>query len=47
MKSRFGDDVRFKVYGPRRGILQRFAASAIDETVLNIEERAQYARFGL
>lgn len=47
MKERFGDKVRFRTYGPRRGLLGRFGAQMITDAVGSIEERAAYARFGL
>jgi signal peptide peptidase SppA len=47
MQARFGDKVQFRRYGQRRSILSRFGASAVQEAVAGIEERAAYARFGL
>lgn len=47
MKEKYGDKVRFRVYGPRRGLLGRFGMRMISDTMLTIEERAEYARFGL
>lgn len=47
MKARHGDKVSFQRYGPRRGLLQRFGASVLNEALAGIEERALYARFGL
>jgi serine protease SohB len=47
MKERFGDDVRFIPYGPRRGLLQRLGAQALGGAVGALEERAEFARFGL
>ncbi|MDF1854562.1 S49 family peptidase [Pseudooceanicola sp.] len=47
MKARFGDKVRFRQYGPRRGIAQRLGAAVIDDALGGIEERAAFARFGL
>jgi serine protease SohB len=47
MKERYGEKVRFRVYGPKRGLLQRIGASVFSDTVAAIEERAAYARFGL
>jgi serine protease SohB len=47
MKKRYGDKVRFNVFGPKRGFLKRLgmdAAAAIPEA---IEERALWARYGL
>lgn len=47
MKDRYGEKVRFRVYGVKRGLLQRLGASVLGDTVAAIEERAAYARFGL
>lgn len=47
MKDRFGDKVKFRRYGPRKGLLSRFGAQMVDDAVRGIEERAAYARFGL
>lgn len=47
MKSRFGDKVKFRRYGVRRGLLSRFGVQMVQDAVQGIEERAAYARFGL
>ena len=47
MKARHGDKVRFRRYGPRRGLLQRFGSAMIGDVAGWIEERAAFARFGL
>lgn len=47
MKELFGDKVRFRRYGPRRGLLSRLGGAALDEALGAIEERAAYARYGL
>ena len=47
MKKRFGDKVRFRRYGPRRGWLSRFGASVVEDGLAGIEERAAFARLGL
>ena len=47
MKDRFGDKVRFRRYGPKRGLFARFGARAVSEALSGFEERAAYARFGL
>lgn len=47
MKDRFGDKVRFRDYSPKRGLLSRFTAQAMQDAAQHIEERAAYARFGL
>ena len=43
MKARFGDEVQFKVYGQKKGLLSRFGATIMSQ----IEERSLWARFGL
>ncbi|MFT6675498.1 MAG: serine protease SohB [Sulfitobacter sp.] len=47
MKTRFGDKVKFRRYGVRRGLLSRFGVQMVQDAVQGIEERAAYARFGL
>ncbi len=47
MKDRYGDKVKFRVFGQRRSLLSRIGASVVNDTVHAIEERAAYARFGL
>jgi serine protease SohB len=47
MKKRFGDKVRFRRYGPRRGWMSRLGAHVVEDALAGIEERAAYARFGL
>ncbi len=47
MKARFGDKVKFRRYGLKRGLLSRFGAQMVQDTVQGIEERAAFARFGL
>jgi serine protease SohB len=47
MKSRFGDKVRFRVYGPKRGWMTRIGASIFGDVLHGIEERAAFGRFGL
>jgi serine protease SohB len=47
MKTRFGDKVRFRRYGPRRGLLSRFGASVVQDALAGVEERAAFARLGL
>ncbi|MFK7836360.1 MAG: S49 family peptidase [Sulfitobacter sp.] len=47
MQERFGDKVRFREYGPKRGLLSRFGSQMVQDAVQGIEERAAYARFGL
>lgn len=47
MKEIFGDKVKFRKYGQRRSLLKRFGVQIVNDTLHGIEERAQYARFGL
>lgn len=47
MQERFGDKVKFRRYGAKRGLLSRFGAQMVHDAVQGIEERAAYARFGL
>jgi len=43
----FGEKVRFRAYGVKRGIMQRLGVALVRDTISGIEERAEYARFGL
>jgi serine protease SohB len=47
MKERFGDKVRFKTYGPKKGWGQRLGSSLFDNASAQVEEKIAYARFGL
>ncbi|WP_212524982.1 S49 family peptidase [Actibacterium sp. MT2.3-13A] len=47
MKERFGDKVKFRDYGPRRSVWQRFGAQVLGGLAGELEERALWARFGL
>lgn len=47
MKNRFGDKVRFRRYGAKKGLLSRFGAQVVEDAVAGVEERAAFARFGL
>ena len=47
MKEKFGKEVPFRRYGMRRPMWQRFGATFAQDAVAGIEERAEYARFGL
>lgn len=46
-KARFGDKVKFRRYGQRRSLLQRFGASMFSDALGAVEDRAAFARFGL
>ena len=47
MKTRYGKDVRFRMYGQRRSLASRLGMSIADEALSAIEDRAGFARFGL
>ncbi|GFE64815.1 S49 family peptidase [Litoreibacter roseus] len=47
MKDRFGDDVAFTVYGQRRPLLQRFGARIVSDAFDQLDDKAQWARYGL
>lgn len=47
LKELYGDKVRFAKYGPKRGLFQRFGMSLAQDAISAVEERADYARFGL
>lgn len=47
MKEIFGDKVRFKRFEARKPLLPRLGASAVQGALAEIEERAEFARFGL
>lgn len=47
LKERFGDKVQLRRYGLRRSILSRFGAQVTQDALAGIEERAEFARFGL
>ncbi|WP_102224231.1 S49 family peptidase [Acidimangrovimonas sediminis] len=47
MKALYGDKVRFRTYGPKRGLLRRLGAEALSGVAAEAEDRALMARFGL
>lgn len=47
LKELYGDKVRFARYGRKRGLLQRFGMTVTQDALAAVEERADYARFGL
>ena len=47
MKERFGDKVRFQVFGQRRSLLSRFGMSLTDGIATSLAHRGLWARFGL
>lgn len=47
MKDRYGDKVRFNVFGPRRSIFQRFGSQLFSNALDGVNERALWAQYGL
>jgi signal peptide peptidase SppA len=47
MKTRFGEKVRFRRYGMKRPLLQRFGMHLVGDVLAGVEDRAAFARFGL
>lgn len=47
MKDIFGKDVKFRRYGAKRSLWSRFGSQIAQDAIAGIEERADYARFGL
>lgn len=47
LREKFGKKVKLRRYGVRRSVLQKFGASFAQDALSGIEERAQFARFGL
>ena len=47
LKERFGAKVRLRRYDTRRPFWQRFGASVAEDAIAAVEERAEFARFGL
>lgn len=47
LKQLYGDKVKLVPYGRRRGLWQRFGATIAGDAVAALEERADFARFGL
>jgi serine protease SohB len=47
MKARFGDKVQFRRYGLKRGWMSRIGAHVATDALAGIEERAEFARYGL
>ncbi|SFD89715.1 S49 family peptidase [Roseivivax sediminis] len=47
MKARFGDKVRFRRYDQRKPLLSRFGAGIAQDALASVEERADFARYGL
>ena len=47
MKQRYGDKVRLITYGPKRRLLARLGAQVVGDAWHGLEERTQFARYGL
>ncbi|UWS04376.1 S49 family peptidase [Phaeobacter inhibens] len=47
MQARFGPKVRFRRYGIKKPLLGRIGVQIAQDALSGIEERAEYARFGL
>jgi serine protease SohB len=47
LQERFGKKVKLRRYGTKKGLLSRFGAQVVGDALQGIEERAQFARFGL
>jgi len=47
MKERYGDKVRLIPYSQKKPFWQRFSAQVVDDALYGIEDRAEFARFGL
>ena len=47
LKDRFGDKVKLRCYGAKKGLFSRFGVQMVQDAVHGIEERAAFARFGL
>ena len=47
LKERFGDKVKFRRYGIKKSFLSRFGLQLAQDSLTEIEERAQFARVGL
>lgn len=47
MKNKFGDKVKFQVFGQKKSILTRFGMHVLGDVSHSIEERAAFARFGM
>ncbi|MEP1943472.1 MAG: S49 family peptidase [Sulfitobacter sp.] len=47
LMARFGKKVKMRRYGVKKGMLNRFGAQIAHDALHGVEERAQFARFGL
>ena len=46
-KQKFGEKVRFRIFGQKKSILSRFSTQVFGDMSYSIEERAAFARFGM
>ena len=47
LKELYGDKVKLRWYGRRKGLFSRFGLNLANDVLASVEERADYARFGL
>lgn len=47
LKERYGEKIRFRVFGPRRRLLSRFGLSLAQDALAGVEEAALWSRLGL
>ncbi|MGR3363166.1 MAG: S49 family peptidase [Maritimibacter harenae] len=47
MKDKFGKDVKFQVFGPKKSLFKRFGAQMAGEALAAVEDRVLWSRFGL
>ena len=47
LKELYGDKVRMVPYGRKKGLFQRFGATLAQDAIAAVEERANFARYGL
>ena len=47
IQERFGDKVRIKIYGPKKGWAARVSGKILDDVALMVEEKVAFAKFGL
>lgn len=47
MKAHFGEKVKFRRYGVKKSWMSRIGAQVANDALAGIEERAEFARFGL
>ena len=47
MKTKFGKDVKFAVFGPKKSLFKRFGAQVAADALDVLDDRAAWSRFGL